>query len=273
MKENPKLTIITVNLNNKNGLRKTIESVVAQTTREFEYIVIDGGSTDGSVEIIKEFEEYIDYWISESDKGIYHAMNKGVQAAHGEYCQFLNSGDWLYSPQIVEIFCNIKNRTDIILGVTAHHLENKVITGRRVNDSLNLFDILKGEFNHQSSFISTKLCKEVPYDESYKICSDWKFFIDALIFKNCSFSTINEVVVNFDMNGISNTNRALLKQERNQIIASYNIPPRVKYIFDNMDSDSFEISAKLHNYDGFRKFLYQMDRYLLMIYIIARKIF
>lgn len=98
-----KLSIITINYNNREGLRKTIESVVAQTTREFEYIVIDGGSTDGSVDVIKEFSDYIDYWVSEPDKGIYNAMNKGVKVAHGDYCQFLNSGDWLYDSN-VEIY-------------------------------------------------------------------------------------------------------------------------------------------------------------------------
>ena len=86
-----KLSIITINYNNCDGLRKTIESVIAQTTRDFEYIVIDGGSTDGSVDVIKEYADYIDYWVSEPDKGIYNAMNKGTRAAHGDFLLFLNS--------------------------------------------------------------------------------------------------------------------------------------------------------------------------------------
>jgi glycosyltransferase involved in cell wall biosynthesis len=88
-----KLSVITINYNNAIGLRKTIESVVNQTFRDYEYIIIDGGSTDGSVDVIKEYADKIDYWVSEPDKGIYNAMNKGVAAAHGEYTNFLNSGD------------------------------------------------------------------------------------------------------------------------------------------------------------------------------------
>ena len=88
-----RLSIITINYNNREGLRKTIESVVNQTYRNFEYIIIDGGSTDGSVEVVKEYADRISYWVSEPDNGIYNAMNKGVLAANGKYIQFLNSGD------------------------------------------------------------------------------------------------------------------------------------------------------------------------------------
>ena len=84
-----KFSIITINYNNKEGLRKTIESVVGQSFRDFEYIIIDGGSTDGSIEVIKEYAGKVDYWVSEPDKGIYHAMNKGVLQAHGEYLNFM----------------------------------------------------------------------------------------------------------------------------------------------------------------------------------------
>ena len=87
-----KLSVITINYNNRDGLHKTIASVVNQSWREFEYIVIDGGSTDGSVDVIKSFADRIDYWVSEPDKGIYNAMNKGIDVAQGEYCIFINSG-------------------------------------------------------------------------------------------------------------------------------------------------------------------------------------
>ena len=79
-----KYSIITVNYNNKDGLRKTIESVIHQTFRDFEFIVIDGGSTDGSAEVLKEYDAQIDYWVSEPDKGVYYAMNKGTRQAHGD---------------------------------------------------------------------------------------------------------------------------------------------------------------------------------------------
>ena len=86
-----KLSIITVNRNNKDGLEKTIRSVIRQTSHDYEYIIIDGASTDGSPEIIRNYEENITYWISEPDTGIYNAMNKGIRKAQGDYCLFLNS--------------------------------------------------------------------------------------------------------------------------------------------------------------------------------------
>ncbi len=88
-----KLSIITINKNNAYGLRKTIQSVINQTYSNIEYIIIDGASTDGSIDVIKKFEDKIDWWASEPDTGIYNAMNKGIKIATGDYCQFLNSGD------------------------------------------------------------------------------------------------------------------------------------------------------------------------------------
>ena len=98
----PKLSIITINLNNAQGLEKTIKSVVSQTYSDYEYIIIDGASTDGSVDVIQEYRNKITYWVSEPDTGIYNAMNKGILKATGEYCQFLNSGDILVDNNVTE---------------------------------------------------------------------------------------------------------------------------------------------------------------------------
>ena len=97
-----KISIITVNYNDREGLKKTIESVINQTWQDFEFIIIDGGSTDGSREVIEQYKDKIDYWISEPDKGIYNAMNKGIKAASGEFLLFLNSGDRLIDKNITE---------------------------------------------------------------------------------------------------------------------------------------------------------------------------
>ena len=97
-----KLSIITINLNNDTGLNKTIESVINQTLKNFEFIIIDGGSTDRSVELIKEYAGQINYYVSEPDKGIYNAMNKGIRQAQGEYCFFLNSGDYFVNESVLE---------------------------------------------------------------------------------------------------------------------------------------------------------------------------
>lgn len=111
-----KLSIITVNRNNTEGLRKTIESVVSQTYTDFEYIIIDGASTDGSVDIIKEYADRITYWVSEPDNGIYNAMNKGILKAKGEYLQFLNSGDWLVDEGVLQTMIKYTDDVDILIG-------------------------------------------------------------------------------------------------------------------------------------------------------------
>lgn len=178
----PKLTIITINYNNRDGLKKTIESVVTQKDQDFEYIVIDGGSTDGSVEIIKEYEKFIDYWISEPDAGIYNAMNKGVAVAHGEYCNFLNSGDFYYDNEVVRRFNNYPpiQLTDIVLGYEVLvDDKGKEHFHRDVKDEIHLLDLVVSAISHQSSFIRTEICRKYPYDENYKIVSDWKFYLES----------------------------------------------------------------------------------------------
>ena len=111
-----KLSVITINFNNKEGLAKTIVSVVGQTTRDFEWIIIDGGSTDGSRELIENNSDYITYYVSEPDKGIYNAMNKGIVASHGEYLLFLNSGDYLYNKDVIEQVIPLLRDKDIYVG-------------------------------------------------------------------------------------------------------------------------------------------------------------
>lgn len=261
-----KLSIITINYNNRDGLRKTIESVVAQTTRDFEYIVIDGGSTDGSVDVIKEYASYIDYWVSEPDKGIYNAMNKGVRAASGQYCQFLNSGDWYYDNEVVHKFNQYANMTDIILGYTAHIKNSSIIIGRSVTDTISFITLIKAGINHQASFIKRKLCVSFPYDESYKICSDWKFYLETLIIHNCSFSTVDDVIVCFDMEGISNTNMELNGKERNDIIKELGFYDRILQDYKNIDFNTYDVGRMLHPYVGFRNFVCKIDRIIIKIY-------
>ena len=125
-----KLSIITINRNNAQGLRKTIESVISQTFTDFEYLIIDGASTDGSTDVIKQYEDKITYWISEPDKGIYNAMNKGILKAVGAYCLFLNSGDALSKDSILSDVFNKEYNSDILCGY---------VSGKRNNENLILY--------------------------------------------------------------------------------------------------------------------------------------
>lgn len=216
-----KLSVITINYNNCEGLRKTIESVVNQKWHDFEYIVIDGGSTDGSVEVIKEFASYIDYWVSEPDKGIYNALNKGVSVAKGEYCNFMNSGDCFYSHDTLEQVFTKETIADIVCGNT--HSDNIKTPPVEITFDF-LFD---GSICHQCAFIRTSLMKKYGYDEKYKIVADRKFFVQALILDNCSYQAVDVDVVKYDITGFSATNPVLSKLEYDKVLEEL-IPERIR---------------------------------------------
>lgn len=211
-----KLSIITINFNNRAGLQKTIDSVISQTFKDFEWIIIDGGSTDGSKELIEQYNEYITYWVSEPDKGIYNAMNKGIKVAKGEYLLFLNSGDWLVDTNIVEQAFPFMNDVDFVYG--SLQMVNR-------DGDIRIWDIpigdVTGEFflnstmPHPATFIKKeKLLQYDGYDESYKIVADWKFFMDAILFGNSSLKKIPFVVSVFNEDGISSTQLTQVKSEK-----------------------------------------------------------
>jgi len=205
-----KLSIITINFNNAEGLRKTIESVVSQTFTDFEYIIIDGGSTDGSVDIIKQYADKITYWVSEPDKGIYNAMNKGILQAKGEYLNFMNSGDCFYSPTVLtEIFEKYNFTESVVTGNRIEVLWEKTerfSEGIKVlnNGKITLLSLLKDTIHHQCSFIKRELFEKYGlYDESYKIVSDWIFFLKTIGIYGEKINYINEIVAIVDYSGIS----------------------------------------------------------------------
>lgn len=215
-------SIITINYNNKDGLGKTIESVFRLSTSDFEYIIIDGGSEDGSVEIINQYADKITYWVSEKDNGIYHAMNKGVAQAHGDYCIFMNSGDCFHSSNVLESVSSYQE--DIICGKV--HKGNSIIPSGHDKPIITLIDLMRGSLPHQGMFIKRGLLVKHQYDENYKIMSDWKFCVETLIFDNCSFRNIDVVVADYDTSGISTNSNGLLPKEKGLIIKEL-FPPRI----------------------------------------------
>lgn len=215
-----KLSIITVNLNNRDGLQKTIDSVICQTFRDFEWIVIDGGSTDGSKELIEQYADHFAYWVSEPDKGIYNAMNKGIRVAQGEYLQFLNSGDWFWNSIALETVFSKDRQSDILYGDMAIINNNTLI--RQYPDQLSFAQLYDTSICHQASFIKSHLLKNELYDESFRIASDWKFFLCKAL-EGCTFEHINATLTVFNLDGISSSNLNLLNQER-KIIEEQVIP-------------------------------------------------
>nr|WP_315155918.1 glycosyltransferase family 2 protein [uncultured Flavobacterium sp.] len=217
-----KLSIITINCNNLEGLKRTVESVVNQTWQEFEYIVIDGGSTDGSAAYIESQSEYIDYWVSESDKGIYNAMNKGILKATGEYLLFLNSGDHFFNDEVLE-----KNRCYIekydLIYFDIQTIGEGISEKSSHPDKLDFHYFYEASISHPGTFIRAKLFSKIGlYDENYKIVSDWKFFITAIFSFHCNYLKINEVLSVFYLDGISSklSNNTILLSERQQVLDS-----------------------------------------------------
>ena len=225
-----KFSIITINYNNKIGLLETIKSVVDQSYRDFEFIIIDGGSTDGSLQIIEEFNDKIDYWVSEPDRGIYHAMNKGVRVTVGEYCNFMNSGDSFYNNKVLENVFHKSLNKDILIGI-AKTLHRTIPPP--YNPTLDYF--YKGKpLNHQAAFIKKHLLLKYPYDEvNYKIVSDTRFFVNAFILENCSYQPLDLAIVNFDENGIGSRNFQFNRIEQSKVLTD-TICPRILEDYSNL---------------------------------------
>lgn len=186
-----KLSIITINFNNSSGLKKTIESVVRQSFADYEYLIIDGGSTDGSVDVIKRYSDKLAYWVSETDKGIYNAMNKGIKKATGEYCLFLNSGDCFTGNDILNKVFSAPFSEDIVFGDT-------ICVNMRLSfpQKISLSYLISKSLPHQSSFIKKSLFNRIGlYNEENRIVSDWEFCLKAIHLYNCSYKYLPELIV------------------------------------------------------------------------------
>lgn len=257
-------SIITINYNNADGLRRTIKSVLAQTSSNYEYIVIDGGSTDGSLDAIKEYSTSISYWISERDNGIYHAMNKGIAQAHGDYCIFMNSGDCFYENTVLEAIERSNANEDIIVGKVFVEKQGVIISPFPKGE-LTFYHLYSGSIPHQGSIIRTDLLKKYPYDETLKISSDWKFFVQTMILDNCSVRFIDEYVAIYDMNGFSSENPQLMREEKEKVLKDI-FPPRVLEDYKRMKESECltqTLTAKLRKNYGIDKILYKIGDFLL----------
>ena len=257
-----KLSIITVNFNDSEGLERTIKSVISQTFHDYEYIIIDGGSTDGSVDVIKKYESHIDYWVSENDGGIYPGMNKGLRQAKGEYVNFMNGGDCYHSEDVLEKIFTLETDADIITGT---HAENGIKNVGR--GGVTMLDLYKWAIDHQASFIRREVALRRPYDEKYQIVSDWKFFIEALIFDNCSFCYTDTIVVDVDMKGISNNNFELDRKEREAVLNEL-LPERVLkdyQLLASISPDLIEVAPRISKSQTIMKAILKLAHQLLKI--------
>jgi len=211
-----KITVITINLNNAEGLRRTIKSVVEQHQRNIEYIVIDGGSTDGSLDVIREFADKIHYWVSEKDSGIYEAMNKAIDLATGYYLNFLNSGDHYSNPLSLKMLLDSSDQKDIVYGNISVVEENNTWV-KKYPAYLNFKYLMVDTLPHPASLIRKRMFDIIGfYDTSLKVVADWKFFILAVIRHKASYIYVDKNIAHFYYDGISSNsdNQGLITNER-----------------------------------------------------------
>lgn len=235
------LTIITINRNNASGLEKTMQSVIDQTSKEFEYVVVDGASTDGSVDIIRKYAALLGprlKWISEPDKGIYNAMNKGIGIARGIYVEFLNSGDCLAGADVVEKMITAQEengKPSILYGNMLKDMPDGEILKDRcfAGQDITFLGFFTGTLNHSPAYIRKDLFEKYGlYDESLKIVSDWKWYLKAIILGEEKPVYVDIDVTLFNMTGISETDKELVKAERAKVLEVL-IPHTILSDYDN----------------------------------------
>ena len=254
-----KLSIIKINYNNAEGLRKTLASVAAQTYANIEHIIVDGASTDGSVDMIKEYENQLNIthstihllWSSEPDNGIYDAMNRGIPKATGEYVQILNSGDLLAAPDVTERMMAALNElmnegvnelreVPIFYGNMLKSYDGKTIISRdtcggKMYTPESFLYFYKGTLNHDCAYIRRDLFEKYGlYNEQMRICSDWEWYVRAIVLGGEKPIYTNIDVTIFDMNGVSEShgkNAELIKKERREYLESI-LPPAVLHDYD-----------------------------------------
>lgn len=200
-----KISIITINYNNLAGLENTITSVQSQSARNFEHLIIDGNSTDGSKELIERTRDNYSYWISESDHGIYDAMNKGIQNATGDYLLFLNSGDTLLNDRILEnVFPHLISNYDLVYGDLYIVATDRPSFKYSYPKFLDFTFFKQTSLGHPSTFIKKELFDLYGlYRTDLKIVSDWAFFLKLICKENVSYKKIDLTISHFYEGGIS----------------------------------------------------------------------
>jgi glycosyltransferase involved in cell wall biosynthesis len=240
--DKPLISVVTVVFNSEELIADTIESVINQSYENVEYIVIDGGSTDQTVSIIQSYEESIDYWVSESDRGIYDAMNKSAYLCHGEWINFMNAGDQFHDKNTLSSLKGDLNNNDVVYGATLLRKNG----AHRLIKTKNLKSIKNGRlpFVHQSSLIRTETFRDYPFSDKYLINSDFDQFL-TLYVSSASFFDCKRVISIYDGHGFSSNNKKNNKIEKLAILRRHKISLKHYrfYVFLSKIRSSFKIIA------------------------------
>lgn len=214
-----KVSIITISYNDLAGLKRTYESIRRQTFVDYEWIVIDGGSTDGTKAFLEDHAQELSFWCSEPDKGVYNAQNKGTLHAKGEYCIYMNSGDSFFADDVLENIFKENHDADVIYGnwmLVFEDGETRVGPAPKVADLAYFFD---DNMCHQAMLIRTEAVRNRPYDESLRIYADWEEWL-ALYMQGKVFERVDMIVCNFMVGGLStgdNASEKLKRQRKEEI--------------------------------------------------------
>ncbi|WP_018710442.1 glycosyltransferase family 2 protein [Phocaeicola barnesiae] len=228
-------SIITISFNAEKEIESTIKSVIEQSYNDFEYIIIDGNSTDNTIDIIRKYEKNISYWQSEPDTGIYNAMNKGIQYANGEWILFMNAGDTFANNHILE---------KVSKSILGNHKKFEIIYGDVYKKKSNNIYLYKAEklslltyrmpFSHQSCFIKKEILKNIRFNEKYRIAADFNL-IRYLYLKNYTFYYLPIPFSIFDLDGVSSKQFRSATKENNKIIKETKSPIYpLDYIINNL---------------------------------------
>lgn len=215
-----KVSIITVVLNDDVGLKRTIESVLAQTYDDIEFLVIDGGSSDGTLRVIEEHKADINFWISEEDKGIYYAMNKGIKKSTGEWINFMNAGDTFYDKETLKSLFELNKAAEFDVFYGDRHVRfdgvrpNKIIKAGAIE---KLF--MGSQFCHQSSFVRRSLLKEEQFNTTYNIAADFYFFLQCYL-EGRKFFYAGIPIASVESGGVSDIEQGRVVVEWRSIVRS-----------------------------------------------------
>ena len=199
-----KISVITINYNDRDGLAKTMESVLSQTARlgvDYEYIVVDGGSSDGSAEVMAQYADKLAYGVSEPDGGIFNAMNKGIKAASGDYLNFMNAGDYFAAPDVLERVVKKLDGKDFYIG----HQQNLKPHAHLIKAPrrISACSLVVQPLPHQATFIRSALLKARGYNEQFKVIADWEQMVVEFLVNNRTYERLDFVVACFDTTGLS----------------------------------------------------------------------
>ncbi len=222
VREKPLITIITVVFNGDRSIENTILSVLNQVYSNLEYIIIDGGSTDNTLEIIAQYNDQIDYWLSDIDEGIYDAMNKGIKLARGEWVNFMNCGDRFASKDVLSLFSVTQYDADIIFGDAIVEYDKFQSLFRRVPLKKMWKRI---PFCHQASFTRRELMRQCNFDLEYRLSSDFDFLYKAYL-ANKKFEYVNKIICFFDFKtGATKSDafRSIYERRHSVLSKSYSI--------------------------------------------------